>query len=171
VSAWPEFRPGRLLETLSRAGVDFVVIGGIAAVAHGSATLTRDLDICFAPDPANLETLGKVLVELNARLRGVEDDVTFTPDAATLRRIRVLTLDTPDGPLDLLADPAGAPTYARLRRRAEPVDIGGVTVLVASLDDLIAMKRAAGRDKDLLAVEELQVIRRLRRRIKPRPPG
>lgn len=160
---WPDFEPDALLRRLTAAGVDFVVIGGFAAIAHGASVLTSDLDICFAADDANLRALGAVLVELGASLRGVEEDVPFVPDAATLRRVSVLTLDTSDGPLDVLVEPSGAPPYELLRRRAERLDLGGFAVLVASLDDLIAMKRAAGRAKDLLVVDELEAIRRLRR--------
>jgi predicted nucleotidyltransferase len=160
---WPEFRPTRLLRRLVDAGLDFVVIGGFAAIAHGSVAITRDLDICYSTDPENLEALGRGLVELDARLRGVAEDVPFTPDGATLTRTQILTLVTAEGPLDLLADPAGAPRYTELRDRALEVAVAGVTVRVASVEDLVAMKRAAGRPKDLRAVEELEAIARLGR--------
>ena len=133
-------------------------------VGHGSARLTRDLDICYATDPANLEALGGAMTELGARLRGVEEDVPFVPDARTLRHTTTLTLDTSDGRVDLLASPAGAPRYEQLRSRAERVTIDGVAVLIASLDDLESMKTAAGRPIDRLDLEEIEVIRRLRRR-------
>lgn len=163
MATWPEFRPTRLLERLVHRGVDFVVIGGYAAIAHGAARLTRDLDVCFATDDANLSVLGDVLIGAEARLRGVEDDVPFVPDAVTLRRVSVLMLDTTDGPLDVMVRPAGAPPYTRLRARAELLDVGGVLVRVASLEDMMAMKRASGRGKDLLDLEELEAIARLRR--------
>jgi Nucleotidyl transferase AbiEii toxin, Type IV TA system len=158
-----ELDVARILRALTARGVDFVVIGGIAAVLHGSARNTFDLDICFATDPANLDALGEVLVALGARLRGVED-VPFVPDAATLRRMEVLTLSTDAGDLDVLARPAGAPRFDALRRHADRLDLGGFSVRVASVDDLIAMKSAAGRPKDRETVAELEAIRRLRRR-------
>ncbi len=164
VVSWPEFRPRALLERLTARGVEFVVVGGFAAVAHGSARVTRDLDICFATDSANLDALGEVLVDLGARLRGVTDDVPFRPDAATLRRVRILTLETIDGPLVVLVEPDGAPAYPALRARSERLDIGGMLVAVASLEDMISMKRAAGRPKDLLDLEELEALARLRER-------
>jgi hypothetical protein len=163
VQRFPDFSPRALLRRLVDGGVDFVVVGGIAAVAHGSATFTQDLDIACAPAQENLDRLGRVLVDLGARLRGVTDDVPFIPDGRTLRRTRVLTLETSIGPVDLLSRPDGAPEYERLRERASRQVIGGVEVQVASLDDLIAMKRAAGRPKDLVAVEELEAIQRLQR--------
>jgi Nucleotidyl transferase AbiEii toxin, Type IV TA system len=161
VQRFPDFSPRALLRRLVDGGVDFVVVGGIAAVAHGSATLTQDLDIAYAPAQENLDRLGRVLVDLGARLRGVTDDVPFIPDGRTLKRTRVLTLETPIGPVDLLARPDGAPEYERLRERASREVIGGVEVRVASLDDLIAMKKAAGRPKDRLHLEELYAIKRL----------
>lgn len=164
VVSWPEFRPRALLERLTARGVEFVVVGGFAAVAHGSARVTRDLDICFATDSANLDALGEVLVDLGARLRGVTDDVPFRPDAATLRRVRILTLETIDGPLVVLVEPDGARAYPALRARSERLDIGGMLVAVASLEDMISMKRAAGRPKDLLDLEELEALARLRER-------
>jgi hypothetical protein len=163
VQRFPDFSPRALLRQLVEGGVDFVVIGGIAAVAHGSAQFTQDLDISYGPDPENLDRLGRVLVQIGARLRGVTDDVPFIPDGRTLRRTRMLTLDTPLGLIDLLAQPDGAPRYERLRERSSRELIGGVEVQVASLEDLIAMKKAAGRPKDLVAVEELEAIRRLQR--------
>jgi predicted nucleotidyltransferase len=159
--AWPEFRLSALLRRLVGARVDFVVIGGIAAIAHGSPQITQDLDICYAGDEQNLERLGEALVALGARLRGVTDDVPFVPDGSTLRHTRVLTLDTPDGPLDLLAEPDASGGYARLRANAIEVAVSGVTVRIAGLEDLIAMKKAAGRPKDRVYVEELEAIRRL----------
>jgi hypothetical protein len=143
--------------------VDFVVVGGVAAVAHGSVAFTQDLDIAYAADIGNLDRLGAVLVNVDARLRGVTDDVPFVPYGRALRRTRVLTLATPLGSIDLLAQPDGAPVYEQLRSRAIRQSVAGVDVLVASLEDLIAMKKAAGRPKDLVAVEELEAIQRLQR--------
>ena len=162
---WPDLEVEVMLRRLTEAGVDFVVIGGIAMLLHGSARLTRDLDIVFASDHANLEALGGVLVGLEARLRGIEEDVPFVPDASTLANVQLLTLDTSAGWLDVHRRPEGAPTYLRLRRRAERVELGGFSVLVASPNDLIAMKRAAGRPIDLIDLEELDAIKRLRQRL------
>ena len=160
VPAPAELDPGRLLGLLTARGVDYVLIGGLAAVLHGSAMLTQDVDICFARDEGNLEALAKALSELGARLRGVGESVPFVPDRRTLERAELLTLDTSAGPLDLVSLPPGAPPYDVLRRRAQRLDLGAFAV--ASLEDLIAMKRMAGRPKDLVAIEELEAIVRLR---------
>jgi hypothetical protein len=158
----PELDAARILRALVEAGVDFVVIGGIAAVLHGSARNTFDLDVCFATDRDNLRRLGAVLTHLDARLRGVADDVPFVPDAETLRRVEVLTLRTAAGDLDVLARPAGTSRYRTLRDRADIFDLDGIAVPVASVEDLLDMKRAAGRPKDAEDVAELEAILRLR---------
>jgi hypothetical protein len=159
VASWPDFRPITLIGNLARAAVDFVVVGGVAVVVQASPRFTRDLDICYATDAANLERLGALLVSLDAKLRGVDQDVPFVPDARTLRRTQTLTLSTRDGDLDLLANPPGSPGYAALRRRADVIDLNGESVRIASLEDLIAMKRAAGRPQDQLDVESLELAR------------
>jgi hypothetical protein len=146
--------------------VDFVVIGGIAATLHGSSRDTFDLDICPSQDPDNLDALGRALVDIEATLRDVDDQLPFVPDARTLRGMQVLTLDTRLGPLDVLMRPDGSPPYSRLRGRARRMDVGTASVLVASIDDLVEMKRASGRKKDQADVEELQAIRRLTRRMR-----
>ena len=138
-----------------------MVVGGVAMVLHGSARFTKDLDLCYSADRPNLDLLGRALVELEAKLRGIDEAVPFVPDGRTLRRTGILTLDSAEGPIDLLVQPAGAPSYEELRRRAVRMDLGEFGVLVASLDDLAAMKRAAGRAIDLVDLEEIEVIRRL----------
>ncbi len=159
-----------MLERLTARGVDFVVIGGVAVILLGSPRVTQDLDICFAPDRENLEALGRALVELDGRLRGVDEELPVVPDEKTLSRVELLTLNTSAGKLDVHARPKGAPPYPTLRRNARRLDIGGLAVLVASTEDLIAMKLAAGRTRDLADVEELEAIRRMRKRVPP-PEG
>jgi hypothetical protein len=161
---FPDLDPEQMLRRLTSAGVDFVVIGGIALVLLGSPRMTRDLDIVFAPDDGNLDALGGLLGDLDARLRGVEEQLPFAPDGSTLRNVQLLTLSTSAGWLDVHRTVDGAPPYRRLRRNAERLDLGGFSVLVASLDDMIAMKNAAGRPHDLIDVETLETIKRLRSR-------
>ncbi len=163
MASWPDFKPTRLLSALVSGGVDFVVVGGVAVIALGYPRVTKDLDVCYAPSPENLEALGNVLVDLGARLRGVTDDVPFVADARTLRATQILTLDTKDGPLDVMLPPSGAPAYDAMRDRAEEATIDGVTVAIAALEDMIIMKRASGRPQDLADLEALEAIARLRR--------
>jgi Nucleotidyl transferase AbiEii toxin, Type IV TA system len=158
----PGFRLHSLLRRLTEAGVSFVIVGGVAVVLQASPRFTHDLDICYATTHDNLERLGEVLVALGAMLRGVEEDLPFSPDARTLQRTQTLTLTTSEGDIDLLADPDGSPGYAALRRRADRMDLDGLTVAVASIEDLIAMKRAAGRPQDLVDLESLEIARRRR---------
>ncbi len=163
-----ELQPERLLRELAVRGVDFVVIGGIAAVLHGSAQNTFDLDITFATDATNLELLGEALIALQASLRaGAAEDVPFVPDHRLLRKVDVLTMNTPLGMFDILARPKGAPPYEQMRAAAKRVRIDDFGILIASLDDLIAMKLAAGRPKDLVAVDELRAIKRLSAQVEP----
>lgn len=147
-------------------GVDFVIVGGIAGVLHGSERNTFDLDICPAQDQANLDALGGALLELQARLRGIEEDVPFIPDGRSLAGMQVLTLDTTLGPLDILTRPDGSPPYRSLRATAKRVDIGSTAVLVASIDHLLAMKRAANRPKDQEDVERLQSLKDTAKRLR-----
>lgn len=165
----PELRLRALLQRLTEHGVDFVVIGGVAVILQASPRFTKDLDICYDLEQENLDRLGDVLVELGAKLRGTDEDLPFVPDGRALRHTQMLTLVTTDGGLDLLVDPEGSPGYRALRRRADEVDIDGIGVRVASIDDLIAMKRAAGRPQDLVDLESLELARR-RRRMHPGAP-
>jgi hypothetical protein len=160
----PDLDISSLLGRLARAAVDFVVIGGVAVIAHGYERNTMDLDICYSPEMSNLEALGGVLVDLGARLRGIQEDIPFIPDARTLRSMQILTLDTNEGGLDLLVDPDGSPGFAALRDNAERIDFDGFEILIASIDDLLAMKRAAGRARDQADIEALTAILRLQRR-------
>lgn len=162
----PELRLHELLQRLTVREVDFVVVGGVAVILQASPRFTKDLDICYATEQVNLDRLGSVLIELGARLRGVDEDLPFVPDGRALRHTQILTLTTVDGGLDLLVDPDGSPGYPALRRRADQIDIDGIVVRVASIEDLIAMKRAAGRPQDLFDLESLEIARR-RSRLKP----
>lgn len=148
-----------MLGRLVGAGVDFVVVGGVAVIMRSTPRFTQDLDISYATDQANLDRLGNVLVEMGARLRDVEEDVPFVPDGRTLRNAQLLTLSTAEGDIDLLAAPDGSPGYAALKRRADEFDFDGVIVRIASIEDLLAMKQAAGRLKDLIDIESLETAR------------
>jgi predicted nucleotidyltransferase len=163
MSSAPRLQATPLLRRLVEAAVDFVVIGGLAVHLQGYARFTKDLDIVYATNAANLERLGEVLLELGARLRGIDEDVPFVPDARTLKRTTILTLDTPLGSIDLLVDPVGAARYEDMRERADIVDLDGIEFRVASMDDLLSMKRAAGRPQDVADIDALLTVRRVQR--------
>lgn len=154
-----EFQPLAALRALHDAGVRFVLIGGLAGTERGSSLLTFDTDICYDRSPDNLERLASALVAMHARLRGVDEDVPFILDARTLRNGDSFTFETDYGPLDVLATPSGTTGYPDLVAGADAMEIGGITVQVVALDDLIRMKRAAGRAKDRAAVEILVALR------------
>ena len=152
------FDPLALLDALAAHGVDFVVIGGVAGAAHGSAYPTFDLDIAYARDRENLERLAAALRRLGATLRGAPPGLPFQLDAKTLENGSHFTFVTPHGSLDLLSDPVAAPPYSVLKARGTAADVRGHRVTVASLDDLIAMKQASGRTKDKLMATEYRVL-------------
>ena len=159
MSEHPRLRADKILKTLLDADVQFVLIGGLAAQVHGSPSLTGDVDICFALDGDNLRRLGTALASLTAIRRGLIEGVQAPIDDRTLRAGDVFTLSTRYGDLDLLAHPDPHLDFEQLLGRSIVARILGVEVRVAGLDDLIAMKRAAGRPKDRIELEILGAVR------------
>lgn len=153
------FDPLPALRALHEAGVRFVLIGGLAGRERGSVSVTNDTDICYDRSPDNLERLAAALQAMHARLRGVVEDVPFILDARTLRNGDSFTFETDYGALDVLATPSGTSGYDDLAAGAETMDLGGFPVQVVALDDLIRMKRAAGRPKDRIEAEILIALR------------
>jgi hypothetical protein len=146
-----------LIGVLAAHHVDYVVIGGFAAIAHGSPRATRDLDIVAAPDNDNLARLLAALGDLEADrlLPGRPPRPVTAADVATIGLGTTLHARTRAGELDVVGRPAGAPAYEQLRVHAVAVPVGGHEVRVAGLDHLIAMKRAAGRPLDLQDIADL----------------
>ena len=153
------FEPLGSLQVLSDHGVRYVVIGGIAGATHGSPSVTQDLDVCYERSPENLERLATALGSIHARLRGADDDLPFSLDEKTLEAGDHSTCITDLGDLDCLGIPAGTLGYDDLIKGALEVDLDGLIVVVASIDDLIRMKRAAGRPRDLAELEILGALR------------
>ena len=153
------FDPLAGIRALVEHGVRFVLIGGYAAALRGSPMMTGDVDICYARDRENLERLAAALSALGARLRGAPADVPFRLDARTLEAGDHFAFSTGAGPLDCLGTPAGTEGFADLDVAASDEDLDGSVVRVASLDDLIRMKRAADRPQDRIAVEWLSALR------------
>ena len=152
------FDPLPILRALADAKVDFVVIGGVAGGAHGSAYPTYDLDISYARDRSNLERLAATLHQIGAKLRGAPPDIPFQLDAESLDEGGNFTFQTKFGPFDILAYPGGDAPYKRLREDAKTIEIEGRQIRVASLDHLIGMKEAAARPKDKLMALEYRVL-------------
>jgi hypothetical protein len=161
MSERPTYAPVDALEALAARRVRFVVIGGFASQLRGSPSLTGDTDVCYARDRQNLERLARGLRDLEATLRGAPSDVPFRLDGRTLEAGDHFTFDTTAGALDILGTPSGIPGgYDELERASDEMEIApGLSVKVASIDDLIRMKRAAGRPKDLIEVEVLGALR------------
>jgi hypothetical protein len=153
------FDPEAVIRLLGRHRVRWILIGGLAAVTHGATIVTQDVDICYDRDHENLKRLADALTEVHAGLRGADPELPFRLDADTLRAGDAFTFTTDAGWLDLLGTPSGTTGFDDLARTADEFALFGHRVLVASVDDLIRMKRAAGRPKDLIAVEELGALR------------
>lgn len=144
------FDPREILRTLVAEEVSFVVIGGIAARVHGSVRVTDDLDVVPEPGIQNAQRLERALARLGARFRGVDADLLgIDLDAETLAEGANFMLSTEFGDLDVMPLVDGAIEWDQLRGRAAEHDLAGVVVPVAGRDDLIAMKRAAGRRQDI----------------------
>jgi hypothetical protein len=156
----PEFRPEEMLRVLAEHGVRSVLIGGFAAVIHGSPYVTTDIDVVPDASTENLERLSSALRELHARVwtPGEPEGLAFDHDPASLAGARTWNLVTDLGRLDITFEPSGTAGYADVARDAVRLTILGVKVDVASLADVIRSKEAAGRDKDRLV---LPVLRRL----------
>ncbi|MEA2433282.1 MAG: hypothetical protein QOG54_739 [Actinomycetota bacterium] len=158
-----DFDLKRILFALLDHGVDFVVIGAEAAILQGAPLdATLDVDVAASHSERNLRKLAAALRELAAELRvpDPEEHVAIPLDAPMLKQMSVLTLMTRFGPLDILFDPAGAPPYTEMRKSASEINAFGVLVRVASLADIVSMKRAAGREKDAAHLIKILVYMR-----------
>jgi hypothetical protein len=148
----------KLLAALQRGGVEFIIVGGVAARAHGSSRLTDDLDICYARNAANLARIVKALTPLKPYLRGAPPGLPFDWSADTLRAGLNFTLTTTAGSLDLLGEIIGGGGYEDLSPHTLTIKIFGREAQLLDLPWLIHVKRAAGRSKDLEVVAELEAI-------------
>lgn len=158
MSVPPRLDAGPVIQALTAGGVDFVVVGGIAGTLHGSSYPTYDLDVAYSREPENLTRLSRALVELKVKLNNAPADLPFIPDETALANGANFTFDTPFGRFDILGHIPGVSSYEDLQRDSVEAAIEGQPVRVASIDHLIAMKRAANRTKDKLMVEEYLVI-------------
>jgi hypothetical protein len=142
--------PRCLFETLAEHQVDYVLIGGLAAVLHGSPAMTNDADIVPERSAENLGRLAGALRELEARIRSMDDPagLAFDPHPELLSSMAMLNLTTRCGDLDIAFSPTGLDDLDALAERSVPFDIDGCPVRVAALADIIRSKEAADRPKD-----------------------
>ena len=156
------FDPVRICEILNEERVDYVVVGGFAAVIRGSSLPTRDIDIVPSRSPENLDRLARALTRMNAEIRSAGDSVATRIDGAFLANMPfMLNLVTDFGEMDLTFTPAGkAGGYEGWRVGATEETVSeGLIVVVASLDDIIDSKQAANRAKDHIALPYLESLR------------
>jgi predicted nucleotidyltransferase len=152
----------QIAEHLQSHGVEFMVIGGQAAVLLGSPLATLDVDLCYRRTKENMRRLAEALKALHPTLRGAPPDLPFRLDAESLALGANFTFDTDCGPLDLLGwvEPFG--TYEALLPGSELIDVGGIGLRVIGLDDLIAIKQHIRRPKDQVTLLQLEALKRLR---------
>lgn len=148
-----------LLRALVEAKVDFLLIGGLAARAHGSARSTQDVDVVYSRCDDNLLRLERALAPLRPYLRGAPPGLPFSFDIETIRAGLNFTLTTELGALDLFGEVTGGGRYEDLRPSSRILDLFGLPCPCLDLEQLIATKRAAGRPRDLEAIAELEALR------------
>jgi predicted nucleotidyltransferase len=149
---------------LAQGGVEFILVGGVAATAHGSARLTQDVDVVYSRSTDNLSRIVSALAPHSPYLRGAPPGLPFRWDEATLRRGLNFTLTTALGDLDLLGELTGGGSYEDLVADTISIRVFAVECRCLGLERLIRVKRAAGRSKDLEAVAELEALREERDR-------
>lgn len=147
-----------LLQRLTDAGLEFVIIGGYAGVLHGSAYVTNDVDICAVLSPENVEKIRRAFADLHPVHRITHRRLSFLEHPPSGTSLVNLYLETDHGVIDILSSVLGVGEFERLRRSAVEVPVFGRCCAVISLEDLITAKEAVGREKDLLAAKELRAI-------------
>lgn len=152
----------KLADLFHEHGVEYMVIGGSAAILLGSPQVTYDIDLCYRREAANLERLAAALKTLHPTLRGAPPDLPFILDAQSLALGSNFTFNTDIGALDLLGyvEPLGG--YEELLRQSETVMLGAIEVRLIGLNDLITVKRHIRRIKDQLALLQLEAIKKVR---------
>jgi predicted nucleotidyltransferase len=148
-----------ILLLLAERGVDFVVVGGYAAAAYGSSLVTQDVDICCDFSPENLLRLQDALKEHHPvhRMTPKRLPLLLTPEGC--RGLKNLYLETDVGQLDCLGFVLGVGDFQVVKQQSIPIDMDGVECRLIELETLIKAKKAMGRPRDLLAVQELEMIR------------
>jgi predicted nucleotidyltransferase len=146
------------VRALAEAGVDFIVVGGLAGVVHGAARLTFDVGVVYSRSPENIRRLVLALTPYHPYLRGAPPGLPFRWDAATMERGLNFTLTTDIGDIDLLGEIVGGGSFDQLLPHSRTITVFGVACRCLGLEALIQVKRAAGRAKDLEAIAELEAL-------------
>lgn len=147
-----------LVRVLSSAGVDYIIVGGVAANLLGALRTTLDLDVVYSRDSGNVSRLVAALAPYRPYLRGAPEGLPFVFDEAAVERGLNFTLTTTLGDLDLLGEVTGGGGFEALAPHTMAITIDDHRCLVVSLPKLIALKRAAGRGKDREALAELEAL-------------
>lgn len=156
--------PQGLLQRLVAGKVEFVIIGGVAAIAYGSAVVTKDVDVCAPLTHENAIRIITALQDVNPRWRMRPDLPVVRPDSGHLRGLKNMYLRTDIGVLDVLGELPEVCSYDEVAWKSVEMNFGGVRCRVVDVDMLIAAKRVAGRDRDLRAIADLEAIKRDRQR-------
>ncbi|MFL5451211.1 MAG: hypothetical protein ACJ78V_04825 [Myxococcales bacterium] len=149
----------KIVELLSSHEIEFIVVGGLAAIVHGSPRLTQDVDVVYSRSAENLQRIVDALRPHEPYLRGAPPGLPFLWDARTLKNGLNFTLRTTLGDIDLLGEITGGGGYENLLPHSQELPMFGVRARVLDLDKLIEVKRAAGRPKDFETIAELEAIR------------
>jgi len=149
-----------VLRALNDAGVRYVVIGGVAMRLQGASHRTDDFDVFYGRDAANLEAIVRALLPYRPRLRGAPEGLPFIFDSRSLRNGLNFTFTTDIGAIDLLGDTGGM-DFEGLWERSSSVTVNDIPVRIASVNDIIVMKRAANRPKDRDHIKSLEALRQL----------
>jgi|CZKU01.1.fsa_nt_gi predicted nucleotidyltransferase len=154
----------KVLEALTQAGVEFIVVGGVSAVLQGVPVVTQDLDLCYRRTPENVRRLASALRSFHPKLRGLPEGVPNVVDDRTFQMRTNFTLDLEGEDLDLLAEMSGIGGYDDVAPTVFEVEVEGRRVQVLPLERLIVTKRAAGRAKDLAVLPLLEATLEATRR-------
>lgn len=157
----PHTQSRQFIDRLNSRRVDFVVVGGIAAILNGLAYVTYDIDFCAPLEGSNLARIVDALADINPRQR-MNFDKPFPANLASLTRIRNLYVRTDLGVVDFLSEVSGVGPFERVAARSVEVDLHGVPCRILDLDALIDAKVAAGRPKDKLVLPSLRALKELR---------
>lgn len=161
------FNPVPLLELLVSHKVKFVLIGGLAMSAHGSAYITKDLDVCYERTPENAGTIASALASVNPYMRGAPPGLPFRWDARTILAGLNFTLVTDIGDVDFLGEVRGVGFFEAVFAQSEKKKLYHHEIDVLSVDGLIASKKAAGRTKDQLHILELEELKKMKEANEP----